>query len=130
MNRKNNKRKGFTIVELVIVIAVIGILAGVMIPTFGGIIEKANESNRDSHANIYFKDSFLTAWDFSTGAKANGWLLIESAGDAKDYYYEIEDSQLKVEGNQSKTSPAVNEIVYTIEDGKVVATKVAAPANP
>ena len=41
--RKSNK-KGFTIVELVIVIAVIAILSAVLIPTFGGIIEKANES--------------------------------------------------------------------------------------
>lgn len=40
---KRNNKKGFTIVELVIVIAVIGILAAVMIPTFGGIIADANE---------------------------------------------------------------------------------------
>ena len=37
-------KKGFTIVELVIVIAVIAILAGVLIPTFSGVIQKANES--------------------------------------------------------------------------------------
>ena len=41
---KRNNKKGFTIVELVIVIAVIGILAGVLIPTFSGIITQANES--------------------------------------------------------------------------------------
>ncbi len=38
------KRKGFTIVELVIVIAVIAILAAVLIPTFVNIVNKANES--------------------------------------------------------------------------------------
>ncbi len=37
-------KKGFTIVELVIVIAVIAILAGVLIPTFAGVTEKAKES--------------------------------------------------------------------------------------
>ena len=37
-------RKGFTITELVIVIAVIAILAAVLIPTFAGIIDKANNS--------------------------------------------------------------------------------------
>ena len=41
--RKSNK-KGFTIVELVIVIAVIAILAAVLIPTFAGLIQKANQS--------------------------------------------------------------------------------------
>ncbi len=37
-------RKGFTIVELVIVIAVVAILAAVMIPTFAGIVKRANIS--------------------------------------------------------------------------------------
>ena len=41
---KKLNKKGFTIVELVIVIAVIAILAAVMIPTFSGIINRANES--------------------------------------------------------------------------------------
>lgn len=40
---KGNK-KGFTIVELVIVIAVIAVLAAVLIPTFSGLIAKANVS--------------------------------------------------------------------------------------
>ena len=38
------KRSAFTIVEMVIVIAVIGILATVMIPTISGMIERANKS--------------------------------------------------------------------------------------
>ncbi len=40
---KRNK-KGFTIIELVVVIAVIAILAAVLIPTFSSIIKKANTS--------------------------------------------------------------------------------------
>lgn len=43
MSKKNNRR-GFTIVELVIVIAVIAILAAVLIPTFSSLIKKANMS--------------------------------------------------------------------------------------
>lgn len=45
MNTKNTARKGFTTVELVIVIAVIAILATVLIPTFSNLIEKANLSS-------------------------------------------------------------------------------------
>lgn len=42
---KNRKaKKGFTIIELVIVIAVIGILAGVLIPTFSNVIANANKT--------------------------------------------------------------------------------------
>ena len=38
------KKKGFTIVELVIVIVVIAILAAVLIPTFTGLLQKAKLS--------------------------------------------------------------------------------------
>ncbi|MCI7095284.1 MAG: prepilin-type N-terminal cleavage/methylation domain-containing protein [Clostridiales bacterium] len=42
---KRNNKKGFTIVELVIVIAVIAILAAVLIPTFSSVIKKAKVNN-------------------------------------------------------------------------------------
>ena len=41
---KKAQKRGFTIVELVIVIAVVAILAAVLIPTFANLIEKANMS--------------------------------------------------------------------------------------
>ena len=43
-----NKSKGFTIVELLIVIVVIGILATLVIVTFTGIQQKARNSQRQS----------------------------------------------------------------------------------
>ena len=41
---KKTNKKGFTIVELVIVIAVIAILAAVLIPTFSGVVTRAKQS--------------------------------------------------------------------------------------
>ena len=40
---KKRNRKAFTIVELVIVIAVIAILATVLVPTFGDVITTAKD---------------------------------------------------------------------------------------
>ena len=40
----NSRKKGFTLVELVIVIAVIAVLAAVLIPTFSSLVKKANLS--------------------------------------------------------------------------------------
>lgn len=44
------QRKAFTIVELVIVIAVIAILAAVLIPTFSGVIRRAKVSSDEQTA--------------------------------------------------------------------------------
>ena len=62
---KKLNKKGFTIVELVIVIAVIAILAAVMIPTFGGIIDNANKSAVLQGATSAYKS--LNAVDLLNG---------------------------------------------------------------
>ncbi len=46
----NTKKKAFTLVELIIVIAVIGVLAAILIPTFANVIEKANAKSALSDA--------------------------------------------------------------------------------
>ena len=46
MTTYKNKQSGFTIVELLIVIVVIGILAGLVITTFNGIQQKARDTER------------------------------------------------------------------------------------
>ena len=43
--KNSSSRKGFTVVELVIVIAVIAVLAAVLIPTFSNLVKKANIAN-------------------------------------------------------------------------------------
>ena len=54
-----NTRRAFTIVELVIVIAVIALLAVVLIPTFGSMITKAQDSRALQEAKNAYTQYFI-----------------------------------------------------------------------
>lgn len=43
-NKKLNNRKGFTLIELIVVIAILGILAAVLVPQLGGFTDKAKQA--------------------------------------------------------------------------------------
>ena len=54
MKRENKKQrknqKGFTLVEMIVVIAIIGVLATMMVPSLLGFVDKAHESNMNAAA--------------------------------------------------------------------------------
>ncbi len=56
MKKLAKKSEGFTLVELVVVIAILGILAGVAVPAYTGYIAKANQA-----ADITVCDAIKTA---------------------------------------------------------------------
>ncbi|MCI5512592.1 MAG: type II secretion system GspH family protein [Clostridia bacterium] len=103
--KKLNNKKGFTIVELVIVIAVIGILAAVLIPTFSGVVESANESNALSEASNSLKVILAERAE-------NGEVL----GDAMFLY--VKDSKvvytIEYKNNQLGTVKKSTNVKYTI----------------
>ena len=86
---KNNNKKGFTIVELVIVIAVIAILAAVLIPTFTGATEKAQKSAALQNAENAWKE-FLGEY----ADKMDKVQDFDGAIKSGDYFFEITDGQL------------------------------------
>lgn len=96
---KRNNKKGFTIVELVIVIAVIAILSAVLIPTFGGIVEKANESARDQEATNIMKE-YLIDHNYVTTPLENvdGYILVD------DYLYTVTDGNVDTAPEQTQGS--------------------------
>ena len=98
MNR--DKRKAFTIVELVIVIAVIAILAAVLIPTFSTVIKKAKDSyfvqNKRNESLEDLVESMLAGDDYTvaekeTNREETGGRIDELKNDLADLLEAIEN---------------------------------------
>ncbi len=61
---KRNNKKGFTIVELVVVIAVIAILAAVLIPTFSNVTKNANAEANKADAKAAYTEYIAVSADY------------------------------------------------------------------
>lgn len=51
---KKSNRKGFTLVELVVVVAIIGILAAILVPTMMNYVKKSKLKTANSNAKLVF----------------------------------------------------------------------------
>ena len=129
---KRTNKKGFTIVELVIVIAVIAILAAVLIPNISRLVKKANESS-DIQA-VRNMNTFLAA-EGATGDIKSILdvydLFVDSGYNVKSYsplysgrhfYYDKQYNQiLYVETSTNKVlfpEERKNENIVTLRDTK------------
>ena len=85
-------KKGFTIVELVIVIAVIGVLAAVLIPTFISLNKKADE--KADNALVHNLNTALRVEEAQEGKNPT---LHDVAIDLEDYGYKLANLVAKSE---------------------------------
>ena len=104
---KKNNKKGFTIVELVIVIAVIAILAAVLIPTFTGVTEKAQKSAAMQEANNAWINYLAEKID--TNAYEEN-ICIKSG----DYYFHVVNGVFDEEAVENHSSPCAVFVKMTV----------------
>ena len=86
------KRRGFTVVELVIVVAVVAILATVLIPTFSNVLKKADESATLLRAKNLLTE--LVADYVSQGKETDLVAFIESGNKVYTFGYDTEEGKI------------------------------------
>ncbi len=78
---KKNNKKGFTLAELLIVVAIIAVLTAIAIPVFTTQLEKSREATdianvRSAYANVvaaYITDGSDHSMSVTAKQKQNGW---------------------------------------------------------
>ena len=111
MTKKLNNKKGFTLAELLVVVAIIAVLVAVSIPIFSAQTKKANLATNQANAR-------------AAKAAAVTEVLGNGATGEQTFVYTIAD------GKSSSTSPAVGSsttkdpAAWTVNDDSALAAKV------
>ena len=105
---RNNNKKGFTLVELIVVLVILAILAALLIPALTGYIDKAKEKNVIAET----RQAVMAAQTIADEEYAKNTI------DA--------DIKTKLEANSGEAVQGLGEVTGTISDVTVTGGKITA----
>lgn len=116
MKKVLKNKKAFTLTEMIVVIAIIGILAGVLIPTITGYIKRANQSAayQEAEAVLNIYETWQT--EVEAGLGTDKYFA--------DYYLDVAGEELNeklyIEYKSVSDKKFGNESSLIFVDGKII----------
>lgn len=93
---KNSNKKGFTLVELVVVIAIIGVLAAILVPSMMGYVKKSRLKTANGNA----KTAYNAVAEYLADQETEG-LLQDTASTTEDNAKKSAEAELSTNGKGS-----------------------------
>ena len=107
IRKKNAHNAGFTLLELVIVLAVIAILSAILIPTFTDVISRAKETAARQNCRSVAEQYMLYRLEEGDSSDLGGYLFISG-----DYAFVLENGELQ------ETEVIEEDGIVSIKDGE------------
>lgn len=127
LKKRKSGKKGFTLMEMLIVVAIIGILVAIMIPTFSNALTKARIATDEANLRSYYSECMVNYMMNDTALPKDG------DGDGQNISvdgvtYKLQAGTYAITGNADGKSESFK-IEYTINKGSQNGTKVTIPGE-
>ena len=117
LQKKLKNKKGFTLIEMLVVIAIIAILVAISIPMVSGALDKARKAADD--ANLQAAKSVALLAEMEGITDGNYFYSIKAGVLKKSPDSPAADDAPQAGDNKESGSTKNNAIVVTITDGKI-----------